>query len=74
MFHWIQWQKYLFTVKGLERATQLPVVWETRMLPQHQQDRIFKFMLQWFVEFTEFNEISTPFNKNSTDHLSEMIA
>ena len=37
---------FVITVKGPEPAIQLPLVWETRMLPQHKQDtcgdRIFK--------------------------------
>ena len=29
---------FVITVKGLEPTTQPPLVWETRMLPQCQQD------------------------------------
>ena len=84
MFHWIQWQKYLFTVKELEPstsrvqdrgATTAPAghMWETGSV------NLAQLMLQWFTrilefsEFTEDNEISAPCYKNSIDRLSEMI-
>ena len=49
---------FVITVKGLEPATQLPLVWETSMLPQCQQDTYMEtgslnwawFMLQWFSD------------------------
>ena len=74
---WIQWQKYLITVKVLEPATQPPLVWETSMLPQHQLDTCERqetlnwaqFMLQWFIwfpEFAEFSEKYRSFRKNSS--------
>ena len=60
---------FVITIKGSNLQ-------ETRMLPQHQQDTREKqfflnwgqFRLQWFIrfsEFTELNESSAPFRKNS---------
>ena len=66
---------FVITVKGLEPATQSPLVWETRKLPQHQQDtcrdRISKLspihasVILRFPEFAEFIENSAIFRKNS---------
>ena len=66
---------FVITVKELEPTTQPPLVWETRMLPQCQQDtyrdRIFKLsqihvsVIFKFPEFAEFSESSAIFRKNS---------
>ena len=65
---------FVITVKGLESTTQPPLVEETRMVPQRQQDtcsnRIFKLspihasVIFSFPEFSEFSERSALFMKN----------
>ena len=58
------------TLKGLEPATQPPLVSETSMLPQRHQDTCERQDLKiehnsCFSDFTEFSESSVPFRKNS---------
>ena len=62
-FHWIQWQKYVITVKGLEPGC-YPTTNKT-----YVRGRIFKpsrnSVIISFPEYAEFSESSAPFRKNS---------
>ena len=74
-FHWIQWPKYM-PLKGLEPATSCVRDQDATTVPARYMSGTVslnwaQFMLQWFIRFPEFNEItefnesSAPFRKNS---------
>ena len=87
VFHWIQqiqWQK-IYDIKRTrtchpatscvrdQNASTVPArhMWEIGSLNWAE------FMLQWFInfsEFTEFSESSAPFRKNSNNHFSSLCA
>ena len=78
--HRIQWQNYL-SLKGFEPATSCIRDQDATTAPaRHMWKTVSlnwaQFMLQWFIKFpefteiTEFNESSAPFRKNSLWRLS----